>query len=383
MYNRYFTASIFSLLFIASACGQNETKTKMDFEKYDPVSTLKVPQHIVTHAKYPFIDVHNHQWNVPGQNIKELYGEMDSLNMKVMVNLSGKSYKETPGKVNGDFDVNEHSYLVRSLDKVKETGVKRLVFFTNISFVGFGESGWTEKTVKELESDVQAGACGLKIYKDLGMEFKDENGKFIRIDDPRLDAVWDKCGELKIPVLIHSADPKSFWDPEDEHNERWLEIATHPDRKKSDTNPAPWQTLINEQHNVFKKHPSTTFIAAHLGWYGNDLATLGKMLDEMPNVYTEFGAVIAEIGRQPKTAKAFFTKYQDRILFGKDSWVPDEYKTYFRVLETEDEYFPYHKKYHAFWAMYGMGLPDDILKKIYYKNALNIIPGLDKTMFPD
>lgn len=383
MYNRYFTASIFSLLFIASACGQNETKTKMDFEKYDPVSTLKVPQHIVTHAKYPFIDVHNHQWNVPGQDIKELYGEMDSLNMKVMVNLSGKSYKETPGKVNGDFDVNDHGYLVRSLDKVKETGVKRLVFFTNISFVGFGEPGWTEKTVKELESDVKAGACGLKIYKDLGMEFKDENGKFIRIDDPRLDAVWDKCGELKIPVLIHSADPKSFWDPEDEHNERWLEIATHPDRKKSDINPAPWDTLITERQNIFRKHPNTTFIAAHFGWYANDLTTLGKMLDELPNVYTEFGAVIAEIGRQPKAAKAFFTKYQDRILFGKDSWVPDEYKTYFRVLETEDEYFPYHKKYHAFWAMYGMGLPDDILKKIYYKNALNIIPGLDKTLFPD
>lgn len=383
MYNRYFIATVFSLAFIASACGQGETKTKMDFEKYDPVSTLKVPEHIVTHAKFPFIDVHNHQWNVPGQSLKELYKEMDSLNMKVMVNLSGKAYKETPGKVNGDFDVQDHSYLVKSLDKVQQTGVERLVFFTNISFVGFGETGWTERTVKELESDVKAGACGLKIYKDLGMEFKDEKGKFIRIDDPRLDAIWDKCGELKIPVLIHSADPKSFWDPEDEHNERWLEIATHPDRKKSDNNPAPWQTLIDEQHNMFRKHPNTTFIAAHLGWYGNDLTTLGKLLDEMPNVYTEFGAVIAEIGRQPKAAKAFFTKYQDRILFGKDSWVPDEYKTYFRVLETEDEYFPYHKKYHAFWRMYGMGLPDDILKKIYYKNALHIIPGLDKTMFPD
>ena len=169
MYNRYFTASIFSLLFIASACGQNETKTKMDFEKYDPVSTLKVPQHIVTHAKFPFIDVHNHQWNVPGQNIKELYGEMDSLNMKVMVNLSGKSYKETPGKVNGDFDVNDHSYLVRSLDKVQETGVKRLVFFTNISFVGFGEKDWTEKTVKELESDVKPSHCkGRKVASHRG-----------------------------------------------------------------------------------------------------------------------------------------------------------------------------------------------------------------------
>ncbi len=381
MHNRYSATIIFCIILVVAACGQKE-KPKMDFEKYDPVSTLKVPQHITTRAKFPFIDVHNHQWDVPSQDINELYKEMDSLNLKVMVNLSGKGYKRTPGKVNGEFDVNDQSYLVKSLDRVNETGTKRLVFFTNLSFVGFGDTDWTDKTVKELESDVKAGAAGLKIYKDLGMEFKDEKGALIPIDDPRLDAVWDKCGELNIPVLIHSADPKSFWDPEDEHNERWLEIATHPDRKRDKTGPS-WQELITEQHNIFKKHPNTKFIAAHFGWYANDLTTLGKMLDEMPNVYTEFGAVIAEIGRQPKAAKAFFEKYQDRILFGKDSWVPSEYATYFRVLETDDEYFPYHKKYHAFWSMYGMGLPDDILKKIYYKNALNVIPGLDKTMFPD
>ncbi len=169
----------------------------------------------------------------------------------------------------------------------------------------------------------------------------------------------------------------------DANNERWLELATHPGRARSNTNPAPWDTLIAEQHRIFKRHPRTTFIAAHFGWYANDLTTLSKLLDEMPNVVVEFGAVIAEIGRQPRMAKAFFTKYQDRIMFGKDSWVPEEYTTYFRVLETEDEYFPYHKKYHAFWRMYGMGLPDDILKKVYYKNALRVIPGLDKTMFPE
>jgi len=134
---------------------------------------------------------------------------------------------------------------------------------------------------------------------------------------------------------------------------------------------------------MFSKHPGTTFIAAHFGWYPNDLGKLGKLLDQLPNVVVEFGAVIAELGRQPITAKQFFTKYQDRILFGKDSWVPDEYKTYFRVLETSDEYFPYHKKYHAFWSMYGMGLSDEILKKVYYKNALRIIPNIDKTLFPE
>ena len=133
---------------------------------------------------------------------------------------------------------------------------------------------------------------------------------------------------------------------------------------------------------MFKKHPETKFIAAHLDWCGGNLDTLGLILDNIPNMYTEFGAVIAELGRQPKRSKAFLEKYQDRVLFGKDSWVPAEYTTYFRVLETEDEYFPYHKKYHAFWKMYGIGLSDEVLKNTYYENALKIIPGIDATQFP-
>lgn len=212
---------------------------------------------------------------------------------------------------------------------------------------------------------------------------RDTDGKRVPVDDPRLDPIWAKCAELKIPVLIHTADPKPFWDPVDENNERWLELVTHPGRKRGPDNPVPFETLIEEQHRLFKKHPKTTFIAAHFGWFPNDLGKLGQLLDDMPNVVVEFGAIIAELGRQPRNARKFFEKYQDRILFGKDSWVPSEYATYFRVLETEDEYFPYHKKYHAFWAMYGMGLPDNILKKIYYKNALRIIPNIDKSQFPD
>ncbi|HEX4851561.1 MAG TPA: amidohydrolase family protein [Puia sp.] len=361
------------------ACTQQKS---MDFEKYDPISTLVVPEHKLTHAKFPFVDVHNHQWGGPSQDIAALARQMDALNMRTMINLSGRGYKST-NAVNGDFDINGHDYLVGYIENVKRTAPGRLMFFTNISFVGFGDPGWSEKTLRDLESDVKAGACGLKIYKDLGLSFQDKKGKMIPIDDPALDPIWEKCGELKIPVLIHSADPKPFWSKEDEHNERWLEIATHPDRKRSNTDPAPWDTLINQQHRVFRKHPNTIFIAAHLGWYGNDLATLGKLLDELPNVYTEFGAVIAELGRQPRMARKFFEKYQDRILFGKDAWAPEEYATYFRVLETEDEYFPYHKKYHAFWRMYGLGLPDSILKKVYYKNALKIIPGIDKSGFPE
>lgn len=342
-------------------------QAKMDFESYNPPSTLVVPEHKPVKAKFPFIDVHNHQYSMPGMDLSTLITDMDKLNMKVMVNLSG---------ANGD-------QLKKAADNIKAHYPRRFILFANIDFKNVGEAGWGEKAARQLEEDVKNGANGLKIFKNLGFSVTDINGKRVAVDDARLDPIWKKAGELKIPVLIHTADPKSFWDPLDANNERWLELVTHPGRKRDATHPVPWDTLIAEQHRLFRKHRNTTFIAAHFGWYPNDLKKLGSLLDEMPNVVVEFGAVIAELGRQPHTAKQFFTQYQDRILFGKDSWVPEEYATYFRVLETEDEYFPYHKKYHAFWAMYGMGLPDPILKKIYYKNALRIIPGLDKTLFPE
>jgi predicted TIM-barrel fold metal-dependent hydrolase len=359
---------LFFFLFLPTAFSAfGQTAEKMDFEKYNPPSTLAVPEHKVVSAKFPFIDVHNHQFRMPDMDLNTLIKEMDRLNMKVLVNLSGQS-GET---------------LKKSIANVKQNFPKRFIVFANVDFKGVGEAGWGEKAAGLLEEDVKNGANGLKIYKSLGFSVKDINGNRVTVDDPRLDPVWKKAGELKIPVLIHTADPKPFWEPMDENNERWLELATHPNRKRSDTNPVPWDSLMAEQHRLFKKNSNTTFIAAHFGWYPNDLGKLGQLLDEMPNVVVEFGAVIAELGRQPRVAKQFFTKYQDRILFGKDSWAPDEYATYFRVLETEDEYFPYHKKYHAFWAMYGMGLPDAILKKVYYKNALRIIPNIDKTLFPD
>lgn len=354
------------LVFISSDCW-SQTTQRMDFENYNPPSTLVVPQHKLTKAKFPFIDVHNHQEEMPSMDLSTLTTEMDKMNMKVMVNLSGS---------NGET-------LKRSIKNVRNHFPNRFIVFANIDWDGVGEKGWGEKAAKQLEEDVKNGANGLKIFKDLGFSVKDIHGKRVTVDDPRLDPIWEKAGELKIPVLIHTADPRSFWDPMDANNERWLELATHPYRKRSNTDPAPWDTLIAEQHRMFMNHPHTIFIAAHFGWYANDLAKLGQLLDEMPNVNVEFGAVIAELGRQPRMAKQFFTKYQDRILFGKDSWAPEEYTTYFRVLETDDEYFPYHKKYHAFWAMYGMDLPDDILRKVYYKNALRIIPNIDKTLFPE
>jgi len=360
---KYLVAPLISLAFHGFA----QSTKRMDFENYNPPSTLVVPQHKLTRAKFPFIDVHNHQEEMPSMDLGTLITEMDKMNMKVMVNLSGSNGEE----------------LKRSVKNVRDHFPNRFIVFANIDWNGVGSDGWADRAATQLEQDVKNGANGLKIFKDLGFSVRDIHGKRVTVDDARLDPIWKKAGDLKIPVLIHTADPKSFWDPMDSMNERWLELATHPYRKRSNTDPAPWDTLIAEQHRMFKKHPGTTFIAAHFGWYANNLAKLGQLLDEMPNVNVEFGAVIAELGRQPRMARQFFTKYQDRILFGKDSWAPEEYTTYFRVLETEDEYFPYHKKYHAFWAMYGMGLPDDILRKVYYKNALRIIPNIDKSLFPD
>ncbi len=357
------------LLYSAAVIAQERPlEMKMDFEDYDPPSSLVVEEHHLTKSKFPFIDIHNHQGNMNTSDFKELISKMDALNMAVMVNLSGRGFGGS-----GD-------HLEKSMENIKARYPNRFVLFTNVDFRDIDNPEWTARIVRQIEDDVKRGAKGLKIYKSsIGMAAS-KSGKRIQIDDPRIDPVWDKCGELGIPVLIHAADPKQFWQPIDKNNERWLELKTHPGRRH-DTDTLKWEKLIAEEHNIFRKHPKTKFINAHLGWYGSDLKKLGGLLDQFPNMYTEIGAVIAELGRQPRAAKALLTKYQDRVLFGKDSWVPEEYETYFRVLETEDEYFPYHKRYHAFWRMYGIGLPDDVLKKIYYKNAMKLIPGLDEKLF--
>jgi len=339
----------------------------ISFEEYNPKSTLVVPGDSIFEAKFPFIDVHGHQYRMPTQDLTAVVADMDKLNMGIMVNLSGRT---------GD-------QLVQSVKNIATNFPNRFVVFANINFQGAGSEGWTEKMVAQLEQDVKNGARGLKVYKSLGLSNKDAQGNRLAINDVRLDPIWAKCGELGIPVLIHSADPASFWDEFDGDNERWLELKTHPRRKRDDTNPAPFQQIMDEQYSIIKKHSNTTFISAHMSWLANDLGRLGELFDEMPNMNVGIGAIIAELGRQPRFAKAFITKYQDRVLFGKDSWKPEEFPTYFRVLESADEYFPYHKKYHAYWAMYGLDLDDEVLKKVYYKNALRIVPGLDKSLFPN
>lgn len=338
----------------------------MDVEVYDPVSTLQVPSHPLERAKYPFVDIHSHQWVMPIQDLDGLVKEMDEMNMAVMVNLSGFR-----GQV-----------LEWSLANVKKHAQNRFLVFVNLDFEAIDSPTFAADAIAALDRGKRAGAAGLKVYKGLGLTDKDSHGKRIAVDDPRLDPIWRHCGEIGFPVLIHSAEPASFFLPKDRHNERWLELKQEPDRARPLERYPPFEQILGEQHAVFRKHPETKFIDAHLGWLGGDLARLGKLLDELPNVSTELGAVLAELGRQPRTARAFLVRYQDRVLFGKDTYKPSEYRTYFRVLETADEYFDYYRKRHGLWKIYGLDLPDETLRKIYYQNALALFPQIDRALFP-
>jgi uncharacterized protein len=339
----------------------------MSFETYDPVSMLKVPGQEITRAKFPFVDVHSHQRRHTETTLAAVVREMDAMNMAIMVNLSGGSGQALKDQVT----------------LMERVAPGRFVTFANLSFQGIDEPSWGGQAAAQLERDVkEGGARGLKIFKNLGLDLRDGKGRRIPTNDPRFDPVWARAGALGIPVLIHTAEPPAFFLPVDERNERWLELTMFPGRARPSDRYPSFDALMAEQHAVFRKHRNTTFINAHLGWYGHDLAFLARLMDEMPNMLAELGAVIYEPARQPKTARQFFLRYQDRILMGKDSWVPQEYGTYFRVLESGDEYFPYHKKYHAFWRLYGLELPDEVLKKVYYENALRVIPGLDRSRFP-
>jgi predicted TIM-barrel fold metal-dependent hydrolase len=367
---KWLLAPLGILLFLAAALwliGRIQYRLNvMDIEEYEPVSSLKVPQHPLSRARYPFVDVHSHQWLMPIQDLDKLVREMDALNMGVMVNLSGF----------------RGQLLSWSLANVQKHHARRFLVFVNLDFEKAGDPEWPKEALAQLDQAVRQGAAGLKVYKSLGLTDRDKSGKRIPVDDPRLDPIWQRCGELGIPVLIHSGEPSPFWLPKDRRNERWLELKQEPDRYRPADRFPPYETILAEQHRVFRKHPKTRFIDAHLGWLGNDLARLGALLDELPNVYTEIGAVLAELGRQPRTAREWMIRYQDRILFGKDTYVPSEYHTYFRVLETADEYFDYYRKRHAHWKMYGLDLPDAVLRKIYYGNALKLFPQLDKSLFP-
>lgn len=340
------------------------TAPPVTLEEYSPKSSLVVPEHPLTRAKMPFVDFHSHQNNNMSEAaMDKLIQEMDSLNLRVLVNLSG----------------NFGERFRAGAKNMQSKYPKRFALFCNLDLTKLDEPGYADRAAKTLEEDIQAGCVGLKFFKNYGWTTTDANGR-VPADDPRFDKAFQVCAKYKIPVLIHTADPKQFWDPVDKSNERYLELIQFPRRRV--TKGPSWDELMKEALSLFRRNKNVTFVHPHMGWYGSDLGLLGKLMDEMPNYNVDIAAVIAELGRQPRAAKAFITKYQDRVLMGKDSWNVAEFTTYFRTLETTDEYFPYHNKRHAFWRMYGMGLDDAVLKKVYYKNALRLLPKVDASQFP-
>ena len=351
-------------------------KNLMDIEEYSPIASLVVDKNKRKRSKYPFIDVHSHQWDMSYTNLKKLVSEMDSLNMGFMINLSGSGLATFVGN-QSLMDLN----LEKSLTNVKANFPDRFGVFVNIDFKKIDNRDFAKNSVKTIRDAVSNGAIGLKVYKDLGLSLKDGSGKRVKVDDSRLSPIWEICGELNIPVLIHSGEPSPFFDPVDKYNERWLHARQKPGSfRPSDKYPS-FKTVMDEQFIMFKNHPNTIFINAHMGWMANDLDKLEDHLDKLPNVYTEIGAVIGELGRQPRRARKFFIDYQDRIMFGKDTYKKSEFDVYFRVLETSDEYFDYYRKRHGLWKMYGLNLPDEVLKKLYYQNALKLFPSIDKNLF--
>lgn len=335
---------------------------------YKPRSTLVVAEHPTPRAKFPVIDIHSHQPNpISPEQFQTVIKGMEANNLQILVNLSGGSGER----------------LQQGLAAIASSPYKdRMVLFANVDFRGVGTPGWARKAAAQLEADIKAGARGLKIFKGLGLRDRKADGSRLKLDDPELDPIWAVPGRLGVPVLIHTAEPQEFFEKIDYSNERWLELALFRDRRYAEGEFPRFEELLAERDRMFKRHPKTNFIAAHFGYRANNLTLAQKMLDTMPNVYLEVGAILAELGRQPRAAHAFFVKNQDRVLFGKDSYQPDEYPYFWRVFETNDEYFDYYRDYHAFWKLYGMGLPDDVLKKFYYKNALKLVPGLPKDRFP-
>jgi uncharacterized protein len=348
---------------------EQERPPSMTLEDYEPRSMLVTTETAVRRAKFPFVDIHGHQdLSMPDAQLASLVAQMDHMGLRTMNNLSGGS----------------GASLKAQVQNVRARYPGRFTVFANIDWGRINEPNFARNAADQLERDVKdGGAVGLKIFKNLGMDTYWADGSRVRTDDPRLAPIWNKCGELGIPVLIHTAEPPAFFLPVDRHNERYLELTQYPQRTRPPNKYPPFDSLIAEQHRMFKRHAKTTFISAHLSWLGQDLARLGRTLDSIPNMNVEVAAALYEIGRQPRAGRAFFMKYQDRILMGKDTFGgEEEYAVYFRIFESSDEYFPWYRRRHAFWGMYGLGLPDEVLRKVYYRNALRIVKGMDASGFP-
>ena len=345
---------------------------------FEPKSMLQVPETQVERAKYPVVDVHTHltfRARREGEGMRtlatpaELLAVMDRRNVRTMVNLTGGT----------------GSGLQEAVKTLQAAHPGRFVVFTEPSWNRASEPGYATWQADELGRAKAAGALGLKVLKTLGLYLREQGttGPLVKIDDPRFDPMWEACGALGLPVAIHVSDPEAFFLPIDRYNERYEELHAHPDWSFHGKDFPSNAELIAARDRVLARHPKTTFIGLHVGHGAENLAAVSAALDRFPNFSVEIGARIGELGRQPRASRRFFDRYQDRILFGTDA-VPngvetpqqifgDElYRIYYRFLETEDEYFDYAPAKvppQGRWRIYGIGLPDQILRKVYHGNA--------------
>ncbi len=328
---------------------------------WEPRPMLKLKETNVEKPKYPVIDVHNHlRYANDAAAVAAIIAQMDAAGVKMVVNLDG-GWGET---------------LKKNLQRFDEAYPGRFYTYALTDFAGLDDADWGERTAAQVERDFQAGAKGLKFHKSLGLTIRYKDGRLMPVDDPKLDPVWRMCAKHRRPVEIHIADPKAFFTPLDRFNERWHELNDHPDWLFYGPQFPKFEEILEQLRHVVERHPETTFIGAHFGNCAEDPSMVGEWLDRYPNYFIDIDARINELGRQPYTARRFFLKYQDRIMFGTDTHPSaDAYRLYYRFLETDDEYWDSAKSHQrqGFWMIYSLFLPDEVLEKLYYKNAERIL----------
>ncbi len=341
----------------------------MLLKDFHPQSKLVTRTTHVERPRFPVVDAHNHLAEPFGggwdqKPLSKLLDRLDEAGVTHYVDLDGGWGEEILGS---------------HLDYFKNAAPERFQIFGGVEWFRWRKMGgaFPEWAAKRLRIQKERGAQGLKIWKPLGLLVEDHNDKLVDVDDERLNPVWETAGELGLPVMIHVADPVAFFDPIDGTNERWEEIGEHPEWAYTSPPYPPFMHILNGLRNLVKRHPNTTFIGAHVGCYGENLGWVGQMLDECPNYYIDISARIGELGRQPYTARKFFIQYQDRILFGLDAGPNlDEYRLSYRFLETDEEYFNYNTSevpLQGRWYVYGLYLPDDVLRKVYSENARKVL----------
>ena len=341
-----------------SAADADSRKTIL-LKDFQPEPALHAAVHEIRRAKFPVIDVHTHTNDAAGigdrVDPKEMIARMDRLNIKAIVILTGMW---------GD-------KLQAIIDDMVKPYPGRFLVFTQLDWSKIDDPNFSQLMVRQIDDSVARGARGLKVLKELGLGVRDSSGKLITIDDPRLDPAWEECGRLGIPVFIHVADPEAFFHPIDARNERYEELIEHPDWSFYGPQFPSLQELMAQRDRMFAKHPHTTFVALHFGSWPENLDFVEQTLQKFPNVMIETGAREGELGRQPRRTREIFVKHSDRIMFGTDEGAGEAmYQNYFRWFETEDEYFPYAQyPLQGRWMIYGLGLPDEVLEKVYHRNA--------------